>query len=62
MKLAGKLQNAWRCAARGSGQLYLVAVGGDAGSQQVEFPGEIWTVSFWLRPSLKSKNKKTTHT
>ena len=28
----------------------------------VEFPGEIWTVSFWLRPSLKSKNKKTTHT
>ena len=29
---------------------------------RVEFPGEIWTVSFWLRPSLKSKNKKTTHT
>ena len=28
----------------------------------VELPGEIWTVSFWLRPSLKSKNRKTTHT
>ena len=28
----------------------------------MSLPGEIWTVSFWLRPSLKSKNKKTTHT
>ena len=30
--------------------------------ERVELPGEIWTVSFWLRPSLKSKNRKTTHT
>ena len=29
---------------------------------ELSLPGEIWTVSFWLRPSLKSKNKKTTHT
>ena len=29
---------------------------------KLNLPGEIWTVSFWLRPSLKSKNKKTTHT
>ena len=40
----------------------IILLWGYEDSRELNLPGGIWTVSFWLRPSLKSKNKKTTHT